>query len=141
MNDPKTATNLDPKVAAALARGGTIDITTLGRRSGRPRRIEIAFHNIDGRIYISGMPFPRRRNWANLDARPEFTVHLKGAVRADLAAKARIIVDEAERRVILAPIAKAWRRKDLETMVRQSPLIEVLLDGAASHPDRPPTHS
>ena len=124
--------HMDEKVRSALARGGTIDITTVGRASGRPRRIEIVFHNIDGRIYISGIPSPRRRSWlANLDAEPAFTVHLKGGVRADLAARARIIDDEAERRRILPAIARAWRRKDLETMVRQSPLIEVTLDAAA----------
>ena len=124
---------MDDKVRSALARGGTIDITTIGRASGRPRRIEIVFHNIDGRIYISGIPSPRRRSWlANLEAQPAFTVHLKGAVRADLPARARIIEDEAERRRILAAVARNWRRNDLERMVRQSPLIEVVLDGERS---------
>jgi deazaflavin-dependent oxidoreductase (nitroreductase family) len=123
---------LDERVRAALARGGVIDITTIGRASGRPRRIEIVFHNIDGRLYISGIPSPRRRSWlANLEARPDLTFHLKRPVHADLAAKARIIDDETERRLILPSIARAWRRNDLETMVRQSPLIEVTLDQAA----------
>jgi deazaflavin-dependent oxidoreductase (nitroreductase family) len=121
------------KVRSALARGGTIDITTIGRASGRPRRIEIVFHNIDGRIYISGVPSPRRRSWlANLEAQPAFTLHLKGALRADLPARARIIDDEAERRRILPAVARNWRRNDVERMVQQSPLIEVLLDGAAA---------
>jgi deazaflavin-dependent oxidoreductase (nitroreductase family) len=124
---------VDEKVRSALARGGTIDITTIGRASGRPRRIEIVFHNIDGRIYISGIPSPRRRSWlANLDAQPAFTLHLKGAVRADLPARARIIDTLAERRRILPSIARNWRRNDVERMVQQSPLIEVLLDGAAA---------
>jgi deazaflavin-dependent oxidoreductase (nitroreductase family) len=124
---------IDEKVRSALARGGTIDITTTGRASGRPRRIEIVFHNIDGRIYISGIPSPRRRSWlANLEAQPAFTLHLKGALRADLPARARIIDDEAERRRILAAVARNWRRNDVERMVQQSPLIEVLLDGAAA---------
>ena len=122
---------IDEKVRSALARGGTIDITTVGRASGRPRRIEIVFHNIDGRIYISGIPSPRRRSWlANLEAQPAFTLHLKGAVRADLPARARIIDDEAERRRILPAVARNWRRNDVERMVQQSPLIEVVLDGA-----------
>ena len=125
-------TNLDEKVRGALARGGVIDITTIGRASGRPRRIEIVFHNIDSRLYISGIPSPRRRSWlANLEARPEFTFHLKRPVHADLAAKARIIDDEAERRSILPSIARTWKRNDLETMVRQSPLIEVTVDQVA----------
>jgi deazaflavin-dependent oxidoreductase (nitroreductase family) len=129
MQEPKTSPQLDEKVRGALSKGGVIDITTVGRKSGEPRRIEIVFHNIDGRIYISGIPTPRRRAWLrNLEARPELTLHLKGALKADLPAKARIIEGEAERRVILAPIAKTWRRNDLETMVRQSPLIEVILD-------------
>ncbi len=129
---------LDERVQGALARGGVIDITTVGRQSGRPRRIEIVFHNIDGRIYISGIPSPRRRAWlANLEAHPELTVHLKGAVRADLLAKARIIDDEAERRRVLASVARNWKRKDLEAMVRQSPLIEVTFDGADGQADHP----
>ncbi|OLD49916.1 MAG: hypothetical protein AUG06_11585 [Actinobacteria bacterium 13_1_20CM_2_65_11] len=124
---------IDEKVRSALARGGTIDITTIGRSSGRPRRIEIVFHNIDGRIYISGIPSPRRRSWlANLEAQPAFTLHLKGAVRADLPARARIIEHEAERRQVLPAIARNWRRNDLERMVRQSPLIEVAFDGVRS---------
>jgi hypothetical protein len=98
--------------------------------------LEIVFHNIGGRIYISGMPFERRRSWlANVAAQPEFTFHLKGAVKADLPARARIIEDESERREVLAPIATFWKRKDLDRMVRQSPLIEVILDGATGDPD------
>jgi deazaflavin-dependent oxidoreductase (nitroreductase family) len=116
-------------IEAALQHGHTIDITTTGRRSGGPRRIEIVFHNVDGRIYISGTPYPRKRRWLlNLEADPHMTFHLKGKTRADLPATARIIDDEAERREILPYIARAWGRKDLERMVRYSPLIEVKFD-------------
>ena len=117
------------EINAALQGVNTVDITTTGRKSGKPRKLEIVFHNIDGRIYISGSPSPRRRSWlANLDANPKMTFHLKGKVRADLPATARVIGDEAERRTILPHIARNWGRKDLETMVQQSPLIEVTLD-------------
>jgi deazaflavin-dependent oxidoreductase (nitroreductase family) len=113
----------------ALQRGHTIDITTTGRRSGKPRRLEIVFHNIDGRIYISGTPSPRKRSWvANLEADPHMTFHLKRRTRADLPATARVIDDEAERRAILPHIARAWNRNDLDRMVRYSPLIEVTFD-------------
>jgi deazaflavin-dependent oxidoreductase (nitroreductase family) len=135
VKDTLNNTSLDPKVAGALARGGVIDITTIGRRSGKRRRIEIVFHNIGGRIFISGMPMARRRSWLqNLDKNPQFTFHLKGAVRADLAATARVIDEEAERRTVLPPIARAWRRNDLNRMVRESPLIEVTLDGVEALP-------
>ena len=126
-------TTLDPKIQEALAGGGVIDITTQGRQSGKPRRIEIVFHAIDGRTYISGMPrFPR--SWlANLAADPHFTFHLKQGVKADLPATARIIKDEVERRRLLEPIAKGWRRKDLEVMVESSPLIEVSFEGSSKN--------
>src|ERR1700716_1470284 len=113
-------------IDAALEHGHTIDITTKGRVSGEARRLEIVFHNIDGRIYISGSPSPNKRQWLlNLEADPHFTFHLKGRTRADLPAVARVIEEEAERRAILPHIARAWRRNDLERMVRFSPLIEV----------------
>jgi deazaflavin-dependent oxidoreductase (nitroreductase family) len=117
------------EIDEALQRGHTIDITTTGRRSGKPRRLEIVFHNIDGRIYISGTPSPRKRSWvANLEADPHMTFHLKRRTRADLPATARVIDDEAERRAILPHIARAWNRNDLDRMVRYSPLIEVTFD-------------
>jgi deazaflavin-dependent oxidoreductase (nitroreductase family) len=116
-------------IDTALERGHTIDITTTGRTSGEARRIEIVFHNIDGRIYISGTPYARKRRWLlNLEANPHFIFHLKGKTRADLPATARVIDDEAERRTILPHIARAWGRDDLDRMVRYSPLIEVNFD-------------
>jgi len=116
-------------IDSALEGVHTIDITTTGRQSGQPRRIEIVFHNINGRIYISGVPARNRRSWlANLDADPHMTFHLKGKVRADLPATARVIEDEAERREVLPHIARNWGRKDLEAMVSYSPLIEVTLE-------------
>lgn len=117
-------------IIQALRRGHTIDITTTGRHSGKARRIEVVFHNIDGRIYISGMPRPQKRSWlANLESDPGFTFHLKGAVKADLPATARVIDTEAERREVLEHVARAWKRHDLDYMVRYSPLIEVTFPG------------
>ena len=111
-----------------------IDITTIGRRTGQPRRVEIVFHNLDGRIYISGMPSGRRRAWlANLESDDRFTFHLKRTVSADLPARARIVTDEAERRAVLAEIIRtAWHDQDLEAMVRYSPLIEVTFEQNAA---------
>ena len=125
---------MNASLQAALMRGGIIDITTTGRHTGRPRRIEIVFHRIDGRIWISGIPSSQRRAWiANLEADPRLTFHLKGPVAvADLPATARIVDDEAERRPILERVARAWGRTDLERMVALSPLIEVTLDEAAA---------
>ena len=121
---------MDPRIAGALAHGHTIDITTTGRRTRVPRRIEIVFHNLDGRIYISGIPNPhRRRAWLlNLEADPRLTFHLKGAVVADLAGTARVITEPGERWPIIQRIARIWRR-DPSEMQAHSPLIEVTIEG------------
>jgi deazaflavin-dependent oxidoreductase (nitroreductase family) len=122
-------------VRRALGRGHVIDITTTGRRTGMPRRIEIVFHNIDGHLFISGSPNPRRRRaWLhNLEADPRLTLHLKGAVRADVPATARIVSDPAEReRVFDWIVGHAWRSMDVEAMQRWSPLIEVEPEGIAA---------
>jgi deazaflavin-dependent oxidoreductase (nitroreductase family) len=114
----------------------TIDITTTGRRSGSPRRIEIVFYRIEDSIYLSGVPAPQRRDWlANLSAEPHFTFHLKQGVVADLPAVATVITDEAERRRLLAPLVdqfnerrgedSEWPRAELDEWVQGSPLARV----------------
>jgi deazaflavin-dependent oxidoreductase (nitroreductase family) len=116
-------------IGATFGKGGVFDITTTGRKSGEPRRLEIVYHVIDGHLYISGLPMPSRRAWlANLDANPALTLHLRKPVPTDVAATARIIDTEAERRSVLPHIARNWGRSDLEVMVRQSPLIEVSIE-------------
>jgi hypothetical protein len=119
---------LDQRVRRALQRGHRIDITTTGRKSGWPRRIELVFHNIDGRIYISGRPgWPR--GWiANLRADPRMIFHLKGPVSADMPANGRVILDREERERIIPRIAAGWGY-DPALMVASSPLIEVTFPG------------
>lgn len=117
---------MDEQVKRALETGDVIDITTKGRKSDQPRRIEIRFHNIDGTLYITGTP-TRKRNWyANLHAHPEFTFHLKRATHADLRAQATPILDPAARRTIIAAIhQKTGRHEDLDAWVERSPLVSV----------------
>jgi deazaflavin-dependent oxidoreductase (nitroreductase family) len=123
---------MDDRIRRALARGHLIDLTTTGRRTGQPRRIELVFHAIDGHIYISGMPgFPR--SWlANIRADPRVTFHLKGPVKADLPATAREVTEPVERRQVMEQVARNWGRTDVDRMVVQSPLIEVIPDELAA---------
>lgn len=119
-------------VIATLGKMGVFDITTTGRKTGEPRRLEIVYHVIDGRLYVSGIPRPNRRGWlANLDANPALELHFRKPVPADFAATARVIDSEPERRALLLHIARNWGREDVELMVRQSPLIEVSIEPAA----------
>lgn len=127
-----TTPELEPAIRSALKHGHTIDITTTGRRSGEPRRIEMMFHSFDGHLYISGMPNPdHTRAWLqNMRANPAFTFHLKQLVQADLPASAREITEDPERREVMTRVAKVWRR-DAEPMMTQSPLVEVTIEGFA----------
>jgi deazaflavin-dependent oxidoreductase (nitroreductase family) len=114
----------------------TIDITTVGRRSGQPRRIEIVFYRLEDSVYLSGIPAARQRDWlANLVAEPRFVVHLKHGVVADLPAVATVITDPEERRRILTLIVEEFNERNgpdsgwpiavLDEWVEGSPLARV----------------
>ena len=119
---------MDEAIQNALDRDETIDITTIGRNSGQPRRTEIWFRRVNGRTYITGTPGVR--DWyANLLTNPQFTFHLKESIQADLLAHARFITEPKERRQILAAPVMAWYHSQvnsLEELVEGSPLIEVM---------------
>ena len=112
---------MDKQIENALRTEKTIYITTTGRKSGQPRRIEIWFHSVDDVIYISGLP--GTRDWhANMLANPEFIFHLKGSMQADLPARAIPITDPDQRRQI---ISKFDGNHDLDAWVARSPLVRV----------------
>lgn len=135
MNDAvRQALAINP---SSSARDRTVDITTIGRQSGKPRRIEIWFHHVSGKYYLSGIP--AKRDWyANLVANPHFTFHLKNDLRADLPATAIPITDEAERRRIFTSIVDDFNQPHNPAGVSQpvhredwmagSPLVEISFD-------------
>ncbi|MEM7119343.1 MAG: nitroreductase/quinone reductase family protein [Chloroflexota bacterium] len=121
---------MNEQVKAALDRDDTIDITTIGRKSGQPRRIEIWFRRVADRTYITGTP--GTRDWyANMVANPNFTFHLKQSHQADLPATARPILDASERRRIMSDPTMSWyhaNSESLDAMVANSPLVEVIFE-------------
>jgi deazaflavin-dependent oxidoreductase (nitroreductase family) len=114
-----------------MDRGGIADITTLGRKSGQPRRIEIYFHQFDGGYYLTGRP-GRRRDWeANIKANPEFTLHLKRGVTADVPVVGEWIEDRSERRrILLRALIESWdsdperSENAVDKWVEQAPFIK-----------------
>jgi deazaflavin-dependent oxidoreductase (nitroreductase family) len=118
---------------AALHRSQLIDLTTTGRRTKQPRRIEIFLHEDDGALYITGMPRSDRvRDWVrNIAADPHVVIHLKETVEADVPATARVVEDADERRPFMEAAARRWRRTDVDAMVDHSPLIVLTVDGGA----------
>ncbi len=119
-------------VAEALANDNIIDITTTGRKSGEQRRIEIWFHRLDGRYYITGTPNRPRSWYANLVATPEFTFHVKQSATADLAATARPITQVSEREQVFGGILPALGDltstpgNEPAAWLATSPLVEVV---------------
>lgn len=96
-------------MAEALSRGGVADITTIGRRTGLPRRIEIYFHQFDGQFYLTGRPGFKRDWQANIEATPEFTLHLKRGVSADVPVRGEPEPDREERaRILTRALIESW---------------------------------
>ena len=94
-----------PEIRDALDVDMIVDITTRGRNSGRPRRIEIWSHYFDGNVIVAGSPSVARR-----------------------------IRDTAERRAVLTRLVELskFRQeqgvKDIEVRVAGSPLVEVIFE-------------
>ncbi len=127
---------MDQRTIDALAHSQVIDLTTTGRRTGRPRRIEIFLHSDNGVLFISGMPrSDRTRDWIhNVTADPRVVVHLKKSTAEDVPATARVVTDEAERRPLIVAAAQRWGRTDVDEMMRHSPLIVLTVADADDHP-------
>ena len=122
---------MDEGTRNALHHSQLIDLTTTGRRTGQPRKIEIFLHEKDGVLFISGMPrADRTRDWIhNISADPHVIVHLKQSVTTDISGTARVLTDPAERRPLIQAAAERWRRTDVEEMLKYSPLIVLSLTG------------
>jgi deazaflavin-dependent oxidoreductase (nitroreductase family) len=122
---------VDSTISSALERGGVIDITTIGARSGSRHRVEIVFHHFDGSYYITGKPGVKRDWLANLNANPEFTVHLKRGITVDVPAAAQEITDQDQRaKVLYRILTESWDNEPskaehiLPRWVEDAPLVE-----------------
>ena len=118
---------MDSEIDRALQHDRLIDITTIGRKSGRDHRIEISFFYDGDAMYLTGMP-PRPRDWfANLRANPKkLTLHFKQSLSRGVTAVAEAILDTSQRRAIFKTILAKWKRLgDLEDWVAHSPLARI----------------
>ena len=93
-----------------------IDITTTGRRTGLPRRIEIWAHYMRGKIFIASRP--GKRSWhSNMIYNRNFMIHFKGASPANLPAIARPVFDKSEREEIFDIISQETSYEERKNMV------------------------
>ena len=133
---------MDDAIRNALHVSQVIDLTTTGRRTGQPRRIEIFLHDDDGRLFITGMPrADRTRDWIyNIAADPNVIVHLKQSVVADIPATAQVMTDPDERLPLIEVAAKRWGRTDIANMLQHSPLIVLTVDADPPNQVDEPLH-
>ena len=124
------------EIRNALRKDRTIDIVTTGAKTGLPRRTEIWFTNVNGRIFICGTPNAKGekghyspRDWlANLRAHPDFKFCLKETIQVELQATAIEILDPDDRRYIMSAPGTKWYRDQVdsvEDLVNESPIVEV----------------
>ena len=127
------------EIRNALKKDRTIDIITIGAKSGLPRKIEIWFTYINGRVIICGTPNTTGgkgartpRDWlANLKANPEFTFCLKESLNVELPARAVEIVDPEDRRYLMSTPETKWYRDQVasvDDLVKYSPIVEVFFE-------------
>jgi hypothetical protein len=121
---------MDSLIRTALDQGGIADITTIGRTSGRPHRLEIYFHQFDGELFLTGRPGPKRDWEANIEANPEFTLHLKRGVTADIPVRGEPEPDlEVRAAVLYRALTESWGsdpervRGALDRWVEDAPFI------------------
>jgi deazaflavin-dependent oxidoreductase (nitroreductase family) len=120
---------MDDIVRRELESDPTIDITTTGRRSGQPRRIEIWMLAVGQRFFITGTP--GKRDWlANLRANPELVVHLKRDAGLDLPARAVGVTDVPTRQLVVDSLVASWYRGQtpVDDLLVHAPMVEVTFE-------------
>lgn len=127
--------DIKTKISEALRIDRTIDIITIGAKTGLPRRKEIWFTNVNGRIIICGTPNAKGekgqyspRDWlANLRAHPDFTFCLKESIQIELPATAVEIVDLEDRRYLMSAPETKWYRDQVDSvddLIDKSPIVD-----------------
>jgi len=121
----------------------TVDIVTVGRRTGAERITEIWTTPLFGRLFVCGTPnagkegvWHQPRDWyANLMAHRAFVLRLKRGVSADLTALAEPVRDPDERRRVLSQPSTAYyrdRAMSFDAALAHSPIVEVHFTGDAA---------
>ncbi len=116
----------EPEVRAELAATQTVDLTTYGRKSGSPSRIEIWWFHVEDRFIITGTP--GKRDWfANVLADPRVIVHTGSG---DFAGRATPVEDLQFRRSVFVHPDIGWyqTQSDLDALVATAPMIEVEIE-------------
>ena len=116
-------------IRSVLKADEVVDMTTTGRKSGDPRRIEIRLHALDGKLYITGRPGRPRSWYANMVAKPAFTLHLKQDLKRDVQCNALPITEDGARRNVFELMLaqeESMAHLDVAEWAKVAPLVEVV---------------
>jgi deazaflavin-dependent oxidoreductase (nitroreductase family) len=99
------STAFDPAFLDAAAQQKEIELTTYGRKTGKPSKRIIWITVLNGRVYIRSGP-GLGRDWPkNLIANSRGIVHLAGR---DVPVQARHVTDATEARAMHAPVKQKY---------------------------------
>lgn len=122
-----------------LARWASVPVlylTTIGRRSGHPHRIEIWFAVHDGRLYLLSGGRDRSDWVRNIQATPRVTVELGGEKHTGLARILKEGTSEDQRARELLVIKYRTTEDDLADWRRRSLAVVIEFPGDESDPPR-----
>ena len=117
---------MDERIKIALEADSVVDITTIGRKSAQPHRVEVNVRHVEGQIYLSNRP-KNLRDWvANIKINPEFIYHFTQSVQLDFRARATPIHDPELRRQLFSVILeREGLMEELEDRITYSNLFKV----------------
>jgi F420H(2)-dependent quinone reductase len=108
----------------SLASTRTIDLTTIGRRSGERRTVEIWWFHVDDRFIVTGTP--GRRDWL-ANVRADNSVLITTPFGEFLGNAVEIDDPEFRRRVFTDPMTSWYKtQKELDDLVETAPMVEIV---------------
>ncbi|CAN5330609.1 hypothetical protein BH11ACT4_BH11ACT4_12760 [soil metagenome] len=128
---------MDAAVAQALAltpassaADRAVEITTMGRVSGLPRRLDIRLYRVADKNYLCESPGRDPAWYEDVVEHPHFTLHLRNGVVADIRAKAVPITEEAERARVLEAIVADLNQPSNPCGIIQPTALDAWLEGS-----------
>jgi hypothetical protein len=115
---------LQPSTIKSLAATRTIDLTTIGRRSGEHRTVEIWWFHVDDRFIVTGTP--GRRDWL-ANVRSDNSVLVTTPFGEFLGNAIEIADAEFRRRVFTDPATRWYStQEELDELVSTAPMVEIV---------------
>lgn len=116
--------HLQPSTIKNLAATRTIDLTTIGNRTGEHRTVEIWWFHIEDRFIVTGTP--GRRDWV-ANVRADNSVLITTSFGEYLGNAVEISDPDFRRRVFTDPTTSWYKtQEELDLLVSTAPMVEIV---------------